>query len=113
MIQILITGGTIDKHYDESGVLTFKDSKIPSILEQGRFNAALKYQQVMLKDSLDMDDGDRKKIANACESSSAMKIVITHGTDTRLKPRTISRIKNPLCLNKKLLCLWEQWFLKL
>ena len=85
MIQILITGGTIDKHYDESGVLTFKDSKIPSIIDQGRFNAELAYQQVMLKDSLDMTEDDRRIIAKACESTQAKKILITHGTDTMVE----------------------------
>lgn len=82
MIEILITGGTIDKHYDESGVLTFKQSKIPSITEQGKFKDDLHFQTVMLKDSLEMNEVDRSIIANACEATQSKKILITHGTDT-------------------------------
>lgn len=105
MITILITGGTIDKHYDESGVLTFKDSKVSNITEQGRFNAKVEYKQLMLKDSLDMDEADRQTIANACESLQTEKILITHGTDTMVKTAHHIANKKPSLLKQKTIIL--------
>jgi len=105
MIQILITGGTIDKHYDESGVLTFKDTKIPSITEQGRFTADLNYQTVMLKDSLDMNDDDRNIIADTCESTQAEKVLITHGTDTMVETAHYIANNKPALIEQKTIVL--------
>jgi len=105
MIQILITGGTIDKHYDDSGILTFKDTKIPSITEQGRFAADLDYQIVMLKDSLDMNENDRKAIANACQSTPAKKVLITHGTDTMVETAHYIANSKPALIKQKAIVL--------
>ena len=105
MIQVLITGGTIDKHYDESGVLTFKDSKIPSITEQGRFGTEWQHQTLMLKDSLEMNNDDRKIIADACESTSAQKILITHGTDTMVETAHYIANNKPVLAKEKAIVL--------
>ncbi len=82
-IKLLLTGGTIDKSYNESnGELDFTESHISEMLKLGRNLADIEIQQLMLKDSLEMDDEDRRVIASACEKSKQNKIVITHGTDT-------------------------------
>lgn len=106
MIQILITGGTIDKHYMEhNGALDFAETKIPSILEQGRFNAKVKYQTVMLKDSLDMNNDDRKKITDACKTIQATKILITHGTDTMVETASYIANNEPILVSEKAIVL--------
>lgn len=40
---------------------------------------------ILQKDSLDITDGDRKLILEACKSTGIDKIVITHGTDTMVQ----------------------------
>ncbi len=85
-IKLLITGGTIDKQYDElNGKLIFTQSGIGDMLTQGRTRLELSLETVMLKDSLDLDDNDRQKILASCLACDESRIVITHGTDTMVE----------------------------
>lgn len=99
-IKLLLTGGTIDKHYNElNGDLGFSETHIDEMLKQARCHVDLSIQQVMLKDSLQMQDEDREQILESCLASGENQIVITHGTDTmvdtaevlgqRIKEKTI------------------------
>ncbi|GAA0406503.1 asparaginase domain-containing protein [Cocleimonas flava] len=82
-IKLLLTGGTIDKTYNESnGELHFVETHIPEILELGRNRSDIDIQQLLLKDSLDMTASDRQSIADACTNAKQDQILITHGTDT-------------------------------
>ena len=82
-IKLLLTGGTIDKTYNESnGELHFVETHIPEILQLGRNRSDIEIQQLLFKDSLDMTEADRQSIANACSDSKQDQILITHGTDT-------------------------------
>ena len=85
-IKLLLTGGTIDKHYNESnGELHFVDSYISEILKLGRNHSEINIQQIMFKDSLEMDDNDRQIILKTCQQAPENKILITHGTDTMVE----------------------------
>jgi len=82
-IIILVTGGTFDKDYNEiTGKLFFSKSHIGEMLTLGRCKLQVNIKNIMLKDSLDMKEIDRKLILDACMQTTANKIVITHGTDT-------------------------------
>ena len=82
-IKIFITGGTFDKEYNElDGTLYFKDSHIKDMLKLGRCRVDFDLRTLMLIDSLDMSEADRKLILENCKSAKEEKIVITHGTDT-------------------------------
>lgn len=82
-IKLIITGGTIDKHYNElNGSLVFADTHIPNMLKQSRCKADINIETILQKDSLEMEDADRALILEACENSSESMILITHGTDT-------------------------------
>ena len=82
-IKIIVTGGTFDKEYNElTGELFFKDTHLHEMLTKGRSKLELEISTLMMIDSLDMKDSDRKKIADACTSAKEDKIIITHGTDT-------------------------------
>lgn len=82
-IKILITGGTFDKEYDElNGKLFFKDTHLPEILKLGRSNLPVSISTLMMIDSLEMTDADRKVIVDHCRQCSEEKVIITHGTDT-------------------------------
>jgi len=83
MIKLIITGGTLDKHYNElNGKLYFPATHLPAMLKQARCHVEFETQQLMLKDSLEMIDADRERIKQACISTEIQGIIITHGTDT-------------------------------
>ena len=80
---ILITGGTLDKDYNAiSGELGFSESHLPKIIKQANCTLALRFNQVLLKDSLEMNEQDRHAILEAIIDANESQIVITHGTDT-------------------------------
>ena len=84
--KLLLTGGTIDKNYNEfNGELNFIETHMPELLAIGRNKAEVTTQQVMMLDSLDMTDEDREIIVKACKTTSEKHIVITHGTDTMVE----------------------------
>lgn len=86
MIQVFITGGTLDKDYDEiSGTLTFPGTCVPDMFTQGRVDVPLRYEMLMQKDSLELTDQDRALICKACAQTEATQILITHGTDTMVE----------------------------
>ena len=83
MIKLIITGGTIDKRYNElNGQLEFPETHIPEMLQQARCTVKIDSQNLMLKDSLEMTMADRDVIKQACCVSPTKQIIITHGTDT-------------------------------
>lgn len=89
-VKLLITGGTIDKKYNElNGELIFNQSSIDQMLEQGRSKVDIATEEVMMKDSLEMTDTDRGKILAACLASAESRIVITHGTDTMVETSNV------------------------
>jgi L-asparaginase len=82
-IRVLITGGTFDKEYDEiRGTLYFKDSHVTEMLELGRCKLPLEIRTLMMVDSLEMSDADRRIVIEQCRATPEDRIVITHGTDT-------------------------------
>ena len=82
-IRILITGGTFDKEYNElTGELFFKDTHLPEMLKLGRCRAKVDIRTLMMIDSLDMTDEDRRIIADHCIRAEESQLIITHGTDT-------------------------------
>ena len=82
-IRIFITGGTFDKEYNElNGSLFFKDTHLPEMLKLGRSRVEVDIRTLMMIDSLDMKEDDRKLIADHCIKVPEKKIIITHGTDT-------------------------------
>lgn len=82
-ILVLTTGGTIDKQYfDASSKYTIVGTMVTRLLEVGRVTHPFEIDEVMRKDSLEMDDADRAAIAARVAQAQAGRIVITHGTDT-------------------------------
>ena len=82
-IRILVTGGTFDKEYNElNGSLFFKDTHLPEMLKLGRCKLEVDIRTLMLVDSLDMTEQDRRLIVDHCSRIEEDRILITHGTDT-------------------------------
>ena len=84
-IQIFITGGTFDKEYNEmTGKLYFKNTHLYEMLSMGRSKLDVKIDTLMMMDSLEMTNKDRKVIVNSCNKCDMDQIIITHGTDTMI-----------------------------
>ena len=85
-IRIVVTGGTFDKKYDEiEGVLTFKETQLPKILQQVRVTVPIACETSQLIDSLHMTADDRLRILSACQKAPETNIIVTHGTDTMVQ----------------------------
>ena len=86
MIEILTTGGTIDKiYFDAKSSFQIGDSPIADLLKEANLTIEVKVSEVLRKDSLEMTDDDRVQIRQAAEESDSHQIVITHGTDTMVQ----------------------------
>ncbi len=86
MIDIFTTGGTIDKvYFDALSEYQIGPTALPDLLAENNVFVPHRVTQVMRKDSLDMDDADRTKIAQAVAASDAAQILVTHGTDTMVE----------------------------
>jgi len=96
-IKIFVTGGTFDKEYNElEGTLFFKETHLPEMLKLARSKLKIDISTLMMIDSLDMTDADRKIILEKCKKTKEDKILITHGTDTMIETAKVlaSSIKN-------------------
>ncbi len=96
-IKIFITGGTFDKEYNElEGTLFFKETHVHEMLKLARSKLKTNISTLMMIDSLDMTDADRKIILERCKKTKEDKILITHGTDTMIETAKVlaSSIKN-------------------
>ncbi len=91
-VTLITTGGTIEKTYnEETGKLENRSSVVRRMVMRLRLeNSAISIIELMSKDSLDMKDDDRRRIAEAVRAAGGMHelateacgIVILHGTDT-------------------------------
>lgn len=97
-VRVIVTGGTFDKHYDEiKGVLTFKESHLPEILELTRVTVPVEIELNQLIDSLEMQEANRESVLASCRASPEERILITHGTDTMAET---ARLLGPAALDK-------------
>lgn len=81
-IQVLTTGGTIDKVYGLNGELEVGKPAFEAIIAPVLSDLTYEVDEVMAIDSLQMTDADRAVICAAVEASDAERVLITHGTDT-------------------------------
>ncbi len=83
MIQILTTGGTIDKvYFDANSQFEIGDSVLPELLSESNIHSGYEIRELIRKDSLELTDEDRQSIHAAVGESQHERILITHGTDT-------------------------------
>ena len=87
-ISIIATGGTIDKDYPKSikgYAFEFGEPAIKRLHEQWKPNIEFEILCPFQKDSLELDDSDRRSIAQLINESSNTNFIITHGTDTMIE----------------------------
>ena len=82
-LNILTTGGTIDKiYYDDKSDYKIGEPEIGRILKAMDVAFRWEVRALMRKDSLHMTDSDRSLIRQAVLASNDQHYLITHGTDS-------------------------------
>lgn len=96
-VAVLTTGGTIDKvYFDAKSEFAVGDSMVEELLKQAHVNAPYRVEEIMRKDSLELDDADRDAICAAVEGCPEQCVVITHGTDTMADSASALLLHNAL-----------------
>lgn len=90
-IDVLTTGGTIDKVYGISGELEIGKPAFEALVAPVLTDLTYDITQVLAIDSLEMTDVDRAKICVAVEATDGDLVLITHGTDTMTQTATYLR----------------------
>lgn len=84
-IKIFTTGGSIDKTYStQTSGFKVGSPQISRILAEANVQLDVSIEPLMQKDSLELNDEDRKLIFEKVASASERHILITHGTDTMI-----------------------------
>jgi len=82
-IRFITTGGTIDKvYFDALSQYEVGESLVEHILREGLVQFEYDVVQFLQKDSLDIDDADRRRLRDYIADDDAKYYVVTHGTDT-------------------------------
>ena len=82
-ILIVTTGGTIDKvYFDQRSDYQVGQTIIGSLLSEAQVTHPYRINEVLQKDSLDLNDADRRAIHNAIAEDASPMVIVTHGTDT-------------------------------
>ena len=82
-LTIFTTGGTIDKvYFDEKSRFEIGSTQVGEILHEAQVQADIEIVSLMQKDSLEVDDADRRSIRDSVAACESDKIMVTHGTDT-------------------------------
>jgi L-asparaginase len=82
-IRFITTGGTIDKiYFDALSQFEVGESVVQHVLTDGLVDFEYDVVSLFQKDSLEIDDADRKALHDYIEADDATHYVITHGTDT-------------------------------
>ena len=82
-LQILTAGGTIDKlYFDARSEYEVGEPQIEQILREAGVTLDYDVEGVLQKDSLDLTDADRRRLAERTARTEAPQVLITHGTDT-------------------------------
>jgi L-asparaginase len=85
-LLIITTGGTIDKiYFDDKSDYQIGEPQIGQILTSMDVAFDIEVSALMRKDSLHLDDKDRRLIRDVVAASSAEHVLITHGTDTMVE----------------------------
>ncbi len=82
-IRFISTGGTIDKiYFDALSQFEVGESQVQHILNEALVQFDYGIEPLLQKDSLELNEADRRKIRDYIEADSSRCFVVTHGTDT-------------------------------
>ena len=82
-IEIVCCGGTIDKiYFDAESSYQVGEPAATAIVARARIHRPPRIVSLLRKDSLEMNDDDRARLAAHLLASTARRFVVAHGTDT-------------------------------
>jgi L-asparaginase len=82
-ILIISTGGTFNKIYNPCTGELEVDAEAQALKQiTDKWLCRFKFETIIGKDSLDMDDNDRQRLARMVGEAPQNKIIVIHGTDT-------------------------------
>lgn len=85
LLTVITTGGTIDKvYFDALSTYQVGEPAVRSMLAVARVGE-VRVVELFRKDSLELTDQDRQVLRERVQSDPALRIVITHGTDTMVQ----------------------------
>jgi len=85
-IKIFSVGGTIDKvYFDRLSEYQVGAPSVRDILAHLPIAFEYEVESLLRKDSLDMDDADRRLVREHVAAETCSKILVTHGTDTMIE----------------------------
>ncbi len=85
-VKVFTTGGTIDKiYFDAKDDYQVGEPEIGSLLAEANVTFDYSVESLLRKDSLEMNETDRKLVYDAVAAESCARILITHGTDTMIE----------------------------
>ncbi|MFN3244869.1 MAG: asparaginase domain-containing protein [Planctomycetota bacterium] len=87
-ITFVQTGGTIDKDYPRSSggyAFEFGEPATERLLRRWQPSFAFDVRTAFQKDSSEIDDADRARLAQLIDDDRNDHVVVTHGTDTLLE----------------------------
>ncbi len=88
-LLVLTTGGTLDKvYFDALSDFQVGDPVVTGILRSMNVAFEFNVQEICRKDSLELIEEDREKMAKVIKASDAKFILVTHGTDTMVESAT-------------------------
>ena len=95
-LLIITTGGTIDKiYFDDMSDYQIGEPQISQILHAMNVGFSIEVIPLLRKDSLHLDEKDRKLIRDTIASNDCRHVLITHGTDTMVDTaRALADISN-------------------
>jgi len=89
-LLIITTGGTIDKiYFDDKSDYQIGEPQISQILHAMHVAFDFEVSALMRRDSLHLDDNDRKLIRDVVAASETSHVLITHGTDTMVETAAV------------------------
>jgi L-asparaginase len=96
IVKIFTTGGSIDKGYStKESEFIVGEPTIEQILIESNVTLDYEIESLIKKDSLEINDDDRRAIYERIKADPNRYIVITHGTDTMIQTaQALSQIKD-------------------
>jgi len=89
-LLIITTGGTIDKiYFDDKSDYQIGEPQISQILHAMHVAFDFEVSALMRRDSLHLDDNDRKLIRDVVAASETSHVLITHGTDSMVETAAV------------------------
>lgn len=91
-IAFITTGGTIDKlYFDRKNRFEVGDPQLGEVLREANVTLDFEIISLLRKDSLDLDEADRRLILKTIQEIPQRQVVVTHGTDTMIETGRVLR----------------------